>query len=70
MIKMVALLGAILLFSSNAFSQGFVIDHTSVDLYAAIPDAYITQVKKMWFNIAGESHSTGYRKGINLLAGL
>ena len=51
----------------NAFSQ-VIIDHTSVDLYSQIPDYYIVQVKKMRLNLAGESHSGGYRIGVNLLA--
>jgi len=47
-----------------------IIDHASVNLYSQIPDEYITAIKKMWFNLPGESHSSGYRKGLNLLAGL
>ena len=56
--------------TTNVYSQGFVIDHTSVDLYDRIPEAYITEVKKMWLNMPGESHSRGYRIGVILLAGL
>ncbi len=42
-------------------------DHTVVDLYDDIPQEWIDQVKKMWVSIPGESHSSGYRIGCNLL---
>ncbi len=42
-------------------------DHTIVDRYAAIPQSYINIVKSWLVDIAGESHSSGYRIGINLL---
>ncbi len=44
-----------------------IIDHTSVDMYDDIPDGYIQEVKKMLIAIAGESHSKGYRLGLELL---
>lgn len=44
--------------------------HTAVDQYAAIPQTYIDQVKKMWLNVPGESHSEAYRRGCELLADL
>jgi hypothetical protein len=44
-----------------------VADHTVVDKYNAIPQQYIDAVKKMLVDIAGESHSLGYRIGVNLL---
>ncbi|HEX9935159.1 MAG TPA: hypothetical protein VGB38_08185, partial [bacterium] len=43
-----------------------VIDHTCLDV-SQIPDAYITEIKKMWITVPGESHSSGYRKGCLLL---
>ena len=43
-------------------------DHSIVDRYDDIPPMYIAAVKKMWFNIIGESHSTGYLKGLTFLA--
>lgn len=42
-------------------------DHTVVDRYNAIPDKYINIVKTYLVDIAGESHSSGYRIGMNLL---
>jgi len=62
-------------FCASAFlvpdaSAQIIIDHRSVDLYSQIPESYIAQVKKMWINLPGESHATGYRKGVNLLAAL
>lgn len=42
-------------------------DHRVVDQYNQIPQEYINKVKKMLVNIAGESHSAGYRIGMNLL---
>ncbi len=47
-----------------------IVDHTSVAKYALIPQFYINEVKKMWFNLPGESHSSGYRKGVLFLAQL
>jgi len=51
---------------SNTVSA-FVINHDSVDLYDDIPSEYMDEVKTMRINILGESHSTGYIKGLNLL---
>ena len=42
-------------------------DHTIVDYYDNIPSLWIDIVKTMLVDIAGESHSAGYRKGANLL---
>ncbi|HNX52015.1 MAG TPA: hypothetical protein PKL08_17735, partial [Thermoanaerobaculaceae bacterium] len=39
-----------------------------MDRYDDIPAPYMAEVKKMWFNIVGESHSTGYIKGLKFLA--
>jgi hypothetical protein len=44
-----------------------VADHTVVDKYDRIPQQYIDAVKKMLVDIAGESHSAGYRNGLDLL---
>jgi len=53
--------------SSNLASGQIIADHTVVDRFDDIPPYYINEVKKMWFVIAGESHSTGYLYGLNLL---
>jgi hypothetical protein len=45
-------------------------DHTVVDKYAFIPQQYIDEVKKMYFVIAGESHSLGYLLGLTALKAL
>jgi len=45
-------------------------DHTVVDKYSEIPQEYIDKVKTLLVDIAGESHSSGYRKGLELLAQL
>jgi hypothetical protein len=50
------------------YSAGHIIaDHTVVDKYDDIPQQYIDAVKKMLVNIAGISHSIGYRNGVELL---
>jgi hypothetical protein len=47
-----------------------IVDHTVIDRYDDIPQQYIDAVKKMYLNIAGESHSTGYCIGLELLMAL
>ena len=42
-------------------------NHAAVDRCADIPQAYIDEVKKMWLDVPGESHSSGYRIGCQLL---
>ncbi len=42
-------------------------DHTVVDKFNNIPQSYIDRVKGMWFSLAGESHSSGYRNGALVL---
>ncbi len=42
-------------------------DHTIVVRYAYIPQQYIDEVKKMWIQVLGESHSEAYRVGVDLL---
>ena len=51
-------------------SSKIIADHTVVDLYDDIPQAYIDEVKKMWLVYAGESHSYGPRYGLILLEAL
>ncbi len=49
-------------------STGSIIaDHTIVEQYQNIPQFYIDQIKKMWVDIPGESHSYAYRRGCELL---
>ena len=64
--KKVLLFVLFLTFSTALFSQ-IIADHTVVDKYDVIPQQYIDAVKKMLVDIAGESHSSGYRIGMNLL---
>jgi len=42
-------------------------NHSVVEKYKDIPYKYIENVKKMWINIPGESHSLGYGIGCRLL---
>jgi hypothetical protein len=42
-------------------------DHTVVDEYSTIPKVWIDEVKKMWLDVPGESHSEAYRTGLVLL---
>jgi len=52
------------------FSQSvnvIIADHTIVDQYDQIPQEWIDEVKKMWLNVPGESHSRAYREGLELL---
>lgn len=42
-------------------------DHTVVALYDTIPQSVIDEVKKMFLNVPGESHSEAYRMGLVLL---
>jgi len=60
------LLPAFLVISSTSQSQ-IIADHSVVDKYDEIPQQYIDIVKNMLVDIAGESHSLGYRIGLNLL---
>ena len=47
-----------------------VADHTVVDLYDDIPEQWMDSVRTMLVDIAGESHSAGYRDGMELLEAL
>jgi hypothetical protein len=48
-------------------SAPLIADHTVVEKYKDIPQFWIDEVKKMWVNVPGESHSLGYRIGLELL---
>lgn len=48
-------------------SAPLIADHTVVEKYKDIPQYWIDEVKKMWVNVPGESHSQGYRIGLELL---
>ena len=56
--------------TSGATPQNIIADHTSVDDFENIPPYYINEVKKMLFNIPGESHSFGYTDGLQRLEDL
>ena len=64
------ILFAILVQAPSILNGQIVADHTIVDQYDDIPQQYIDAVKKMLVDIAGESHSMGYRIGMNLLEAL
>ena len=67
--KGIVLFAIFILFSLNfVFAAPIIIDHNAVDDFENIPDEYIIQAKKMWLNFPGESHSSGYRIGVQLLA--
>ena len=53
--------------TTHQLAQPIIADHTIVDKYDDIPQIWIDEVKKMYLNIPGESHSFGYRKGLSLL---
>ena len=55
---------------SNGSKEPIIADHTVVERYQNIPQITIDQVKTMWVDIPGESHSYGYRKGCLLLQNL
>lgn len=50
-----------------ASAAPILIDHTSVELYDKIPAPYIEWIKTKWLTVPGESHSLGYRLGLQLL---
>jgi hypothetical protein len=52
---------------SSAAQAQIIADHAAVDQAQYIPDEWISQVKRMWVSVPGESHSLGYRKGCELL---
>jgi len=58
----------IIFFQVAVYLNGQIIaDHTIVDKFDNIPQYYLDEVKKMLVDIAGESHSKGYRIGHDLL---
>lgn len=67
--KRTQLLFLILLINIGVYGQ-IIADHTVVNRYSDIPQFYIDEVKKMWFVLAGESHSQAYRTGLELLEAL
>jgi len=68
MVVVWALLSGCFLSTSSVGTPQIIADHTVVDQYDAIPQYWIDEVKKMWLDVPGESHSLGYRKGLELLA--
>ena len=48
-------------------SKTLIIDHTSIALFDRIPQTFIDEVKKRLFILAGESHATGYGRGLELV---
>ncbi len=55
---------------TDAGVSQIIADHTVVDGYTDIPQQWIDEVKKMWLNVPGESHSEAYRVGLQLLEDL
>lgn len=53
--------------SGKVNGTAYIIDHTHVDLYTSIPQAYIDIIKDKWINVPGESHSLGYRNGLQFV---
>lgn len=51
----------------SASTGQIIADHTIVDRFDDIPQAYLEKVKEMWVVIAGESHSAAYRTGLTRL---
>ncbi len=60
--------GVLVRSSPSCAAEALVIDHSAVAAFDRIPDSYIAEAKKMWLNFPGESHASGYRKGLALLA--
>ncbi|HOH61246.1 MAG TPA: hypothetical protein PK698_02005, partial [Bacilli bacterium] len=48
-------------------TENIIADHTVISDFDNIPQYYINEVKKMWFDIPGESHSYGYTDGLRRL---
>lgn len=49
-----------------AAAQQIVAGHDAVARYSGIPQQYVDSVKTWWVSVPGESHSSGYRKGLAL----
>jgi len=56
--------GLLTLFPTQFISSQIIADHSIVDDYDKIPQQYIDSVKKMLLIVPGESHSAGYRRGL------
>jgi hypothetical protein len=56
--------------NSTPILSQIIADHTVVADYDKIPAYYMAEVKKMWLNVPGESHSYTYRYGLELLEAL
>jgi len=50
-----------------AWGDPIIAAHTVVEQCQEIPTAFIDEVKRMWVSVPGESHSSGYRRGCELL---
>lgn len=55
------------LFWGSVSAGPIIIDHAAVELYDDIPQPYITWIKTQWLDVPGESHSLGYRLGLQLV---
>jgi len=55
------------IFCIPAVADVIVVDHLYVSMYDQIPQSYIDLVKTRLVDITGESHSYGYRAGMDLL---
>jgi hypothetical protein len=55
--------------STSASGTQIIADHTVVSKYDTIPQCWIDQVKKMWLDYPGESHSKGNMIGLSVLDG-
>jgi hypothetical protein len=53
--------------SSSLLGQTIIADHTIIDQFDKIPDAWIDSVKKMLLLLPGESHGRGYHYGLAML---
>lgn len=51
----------------SVFAGPIIIDHSAVELYDDIPQPYIAWIKTQWLDVPGESHSLGYRLGLQLV---
>ena len=58
----------VLLLTGTAMGASIIADHTVVAQYDKIPGYWLNEVKKQWVDVPGESHSSGYRKGLQLLS--
>lgn len=51
----------------TASAAPIIIDHTAVEHFDKIPAPIIEKIKTKWLTVPGESHSLGYRIGLQLL---